>query len=296
MLSVLTQLLDKADCQPRVTHIRIHFQVGGRQQPGWRCGWGAGASARPLTASLTAGGEVRRGRWGAVRHPGRSGGTLQEEPHGGEVRGHGAPRAGMPPGTRTLGFRVGFSPWHSHAQNIGHQAALRQGGRREGSEARVPWSPLGPARLEHAPLPSSPSRPHESRLQALRAACRSSTRSWMPARRPSRASGRSLRCQPAAHCPPLRPLSSGMWRVGVGQGVGMEGSGEGSESWAKADPPPTSCCSSRNAGSCIPGGKGSGWRTSPRIATRTFFHVRRGAGAPPPHSQAPSAEEPRGWR
>uniref|UniRef100_A0A8D0UXG7 protein-tyrosine-phosphatase n=1 Tax=Sus scrofa TaxID=9823 RepID=A0A8D0UXG7_PIG len=36
VLSVLTQLLDKADCQPRVTHIRIHFQgkydVGGGEQ------------------------------------------------------------------------------------------------------------------------------------------------------------------------------------------------------------------------------------------------------------------------
>lgn len=32
VLSVLTQQPDKVDCQPRVTHIMIHFQVGGR---GW---------------------------------------------------------------------------------------------------------------------------------------------------------------------------------------------------------------------------------------------------------------------
>ncbi|KAM5267015.1 tyrosine-protein phosphatase non-receptor type 11-like isoform 9-T9 [Hipposideros larvatus] len=39
------------------------------------------------------------------------------------------------------------------------------------------------------------------------------------------------------------------------------------------------CCSSRNAGSCTPGRRGSGWRTSPRIVTRISFPVRgRGRG------------------
>lgn len=78
----------------------------------------------------------------------------------------------------------------------------------------------------------SPSRPRESALQALRAVCRNSARPQMPARRPSRASGRSSRC-----------------------------------------------CSSRNAGSCTPGRKASGRRTSPRIDTRTSFPVRLGLGS-----------------
>ncbi|XP_065792959.1 tyrosine-protein phosphatase non-receptor type 11-like isoform X4 [Muntiacus reevesi] len=81
-------------------------------------------------------------------------------------------------------------------------------------------------------ISGSPSRPRESALQALRAVCRSSARPRMPARRPSRASGRSSRC-----------------------------------------------CSNRNAGSCTPGRKASGRRTSPRIDTRTSFPVRLGLGS-----------------
>ena len=105
----------------------------------------------------------------------------------------------------------------------------------------------------------------------------------MPARRPSRASGRSLRCWPAAHCPPLRLPSSGL-RQGP-----AEGCGSGCVWWVlralgksrghRLKPHSSRCCSSRNAGSCTPGRKASGRRTSPRIDTRTSSPVRLGLGS-----------------
>lgn len=60
VLSVLTQQLDRADRQARVTHVMIHFQVGGSGR-GWGVTPGRGHH-RPLTAVPTARWEVRCGR------------------------------------------------------------------------------------------------------------------------------------------------------------------------------------------------------------------------------------------
>lgn len=56
VLSVFTQQPDKEDRRPRVTHIMIHFQVGGGSRGG--CDSGEGVVARPLIAAPTARWEV----------------------------------------------------------------------------------------------------------------------------------------------------------------------------------------------------------------------------------------------
>ncbi|XP_032159664.1 uncharacterized protein LOC116568258 [Mustela erminea] len=141
VLSVLTPRPEKADLQPRVTHVMIHFQMGSMT-------WEVGSSSTP---SLT---------WWST---------------------------------------AGRTPW------------WRSRGR---------WCSS-----------SSPSKPRGSTPQASRAECKSSADPLMPAGRPSRASGKNLRC-----------------------------------------------CSSRDVGSCTPGRRGRGWRTCPRIATRTSFPVRARQG------------------
>lgn len=57
VLSVLTQQPDKADRRPRVTHVMIHFQVGGGSGDGG-VAQGRRAAARPLIAAPTARWEV----------------------------------------------------------------------------------------------------------------------------------------------------------------------------------------------------------------------------------------------
>lgn len=56
VLSVFTQQPDKEDRRARVTHIMIHFQVGGGSRGG--CDSGEGVVARPLIAAPTARWEV----------------------------------------------------------------------------------------------------------------------------------------------------------------------------------------------------------------------------------------------
>lgn len=108
----------------------------------------------------------------------------------------------------------------------------------KGVGAGALWGPLDPAKLGRGPLPASPSRPRESVPQALRAVCGSSTRPWMPARRPSRASGRSSRCRTAARSAPPPPpqlpssgavarASRGVWVRGCGWVLRAPGKGWG---------------------------------------------------------------------
>ncbi|XP_023491832.1 tyrosine-protein phosphatase non-receptor type 11-like isoform X3 [Equus przewalskii] len=108
-------------------------------------------------------------------------------------------------------FQTGSSTWGVGSSSTLLETWSSATGRTPWWRSRGPWC-----------ISSSPSRPRGSMPQASRTACRSSVRLQKPPRRPSRASGRSLRC-----------------------------------------------CSSRNAGSCFPGRRDSGQRTSPRIATRT---------------------------
>ncbi|XP_065792956.1 tyrosine-protein phosphatase non-receptor type 11-like isoform X2 [Muntiacus reevesi] len=83
--------------------------------------------------------------------------------------------------------------------------------------------------------------------------------------------------------PPLRLPSSGL-RQGPAEGCG---SGRvwrvlralGKSRGHRLKPHSSRCCSNRNAGSCTPGRKASGRRTSPRIDTRTSFPVRLGLGS-----------------
>lgn len=221
VLSVLTQQLDRADRQPRVTHIMIHFQVRGGGGVGG-VAWGGG-SHQALTATPQPDGKYDVGggeqfdtlgdlveryrknpmveRSGVVVHLRQ---VCLQAP---ELRGLSEL---LPLGDKGL--------WHSPTRERGHQAVLGQGWLKARVGARALWGPLGLAKLGLELLLASPSRPQESALRALRAVCRSSARPRMPARRPNRASGRSLRCRPVAHCPPLRLPSSGL-RRGVGQGV-----------------------------------------------------------------------------
>ena len=85
----------------------------------------------------------------------------------------------------------------------------------------------------------------------------------------------------SACCPLPPPQTPVLWAAeGCGSGCVRRvlralGKGRG----CRLKPHSSRCCSSRNAGSCTPGRKASGRRTSPRIDTRTSFPVRLGLGS-----------------
>lgn len=130
VLSVLTQQLDRADRLPRHPH---HDPLPGKRV-GWGVAWGGG-SHQALTATPQPDGKYGR-RWWSSSTPLRSGRVLQEEPHGGEVRGCGASRQVCLQAPELWGLRslplgdkgLWHSPTRERGAEKGRWPAARGGG------------------------------------------------------------------------------------------------------------------------------------------------------------------------